>query len=430
MDPRLKKTAVFGIGGAGCKIIRRIAPSIGQDTVLVGLDRDQKQLDHLGEDVQKIAIDKSLSGKCDNFEGLRRSLTTQIGEIESALEDVGMAIIIVGLGGKTGTCISNFIADFCENKSIFSLFVVIYPFSKVNISEEIAKKILGEFRDKSGGVIVIDNNLKQGGGTIPMLQVFEAINSMITSLIQSLIRSNTNVGVQSLDRDELRMFFYGKRFYFVTSGEGANISRAVNYAASEIDKYEGMGDIDKMLVILKTPFEAGIEEIKGVGKTMQDRFSPESIKWINLTIPRQISEALIIGAVKEVPIVHRRQTVVAEEKDDFDLDGLETIHAQEPKKTEKCDPEEASDLDFFSKSFEIKSPALIGLNYTKPGAEEHEGENNQKTEDRPGSKDAADTDEGEYEIDELVGELTGFPVFKKKGQKKLKDYDDWGIDYI
>jgi cell division GTPase FtsZ len=418
MELEGKKTAVFGIGGAGCKIAGLLARSAPENTELIALDTNKKQLEGLDERVLGVPVGESLANKCSSFEEVKESLSAEIGRVESSLDGVDMVMIIASLGGKTGTCLSDFIAELCSEKGLFSLYVPIYPLHKVQGGVEKAEKAIKRMAEKVGGTLIVDNNLKREGGNLPMVQVFNIVNRLIEEMLLGLVYSISDMGMTNLEADELRAFFHGDSYFVVTSGEGSSLEIAIRGGLDEIGRYAEVPSVERVLVLASTPMELAISDIKAANGRIDERYSPDGIKWINTASKDGDYRAITVFAVKELPLIEGVELPedVGDEEQEEAPEGGEIAGGD--KVSEFFDNDISDSVEKYEKDT-LKRPALMGLSDKK-----------EKKEPEPEITEEKLEDESE-DLDDVVNELVGFPSFKKKGQKKIHEYqDDMGIGYI
>jgi len=272
------------------------------NTSLIALDKDKSQLESLSEEVKKVVVGKSLANQCGSFDDVKKALKAEVSGLEDSLEGAEIAIVIVGLGGKTGTCMGNFIVDLCREKNIFTLFVPIYPLTKITGGQARADAMIKRVKAKVDGIVVVDNNLKRGGGNLPMLKVFGNVNTLIVQLVRLLIASLCEEGFTNLNKDELMHFFHGDLFFILTSNRGVSVESASRKALDEIGKYAEVSSVKRTLVLVSAPFEVCITDMRKLNDTIQDRFNPEGIKWVNIQSEKE-TWVLMVSAVSELPLV-------------------------------------------------------------------------------------------------------------------------------
>jgi cell division GTPase FtsZ len=492
MEIGVSKTVVVGIGGAGCKIVRQLSGATQGNCELVALDKDGRELDSLAGNVTKFEVGEALGGKCSCFEELKSMLHAEISGIEESIKGAGMVVIVAGLGGKTGTCLSGFIADLCLKKNIFTLFLPIYPLSSSKGFKD-AETTVKSMKEKVGGIVIVDNNLKKEGGNIPMLQVFGRVNAIIRTFILSLISSISGNGPTNLGIDDLMHFFHGDVFFILTSGSYNDLLKSCKKAMDEISLYADQNEVRRILIIASTPGEVSIGSMRELNAMIGERYDSQGVRWVN-SISRGGTMLLMVSAISDLPLVegvempesikgdreeygsHVEPRAAVEKTQEVDNQDEEkqsdeevgeakaseleksSVGVEENKKEEgiselKEEDEESGereleeceqnlesvlceDNDFDNHVSETmvamspkrpKSQALIGL-------DKAEEEVREESPEEPSVREEPweDPEESEDDLDEVIGELTGFPVFKKdkKGQKRLGDYDDLGIGYI
>ncbi len=432
------KALVFGIGGVGCRILKDLSGSVPKNTEMIAIDREETQLDGLGENIHKIEIGNALA-KCESFDNLKKALDSEIAQIEESLDEAGLALVIMSLGGKTGSFIGEFVAELCSERGIFTLVLTVYPLLKGKRGADEVDASVVRLQNKANGVIIIDNNLKRGDGKVPMLTIFKRVNSLIVDLILLFMISISGMGWMNLSKEELMHFFHGELFFLVTSGEGKNLQEAYEKSMDEIGKYAEVPHVRRILVLMSTPSEVSIERIKKLNSLIQEKLNPDIIKWISGSLDGDEVHFILIPAVSELPLVQgvKLPDEVGDGKGQEDETGRETeSESAGMQKGEFGELPNMQLLDYIRDEEGIKSPALMGLSdkrktgSQKPIApDELKAQESEENEAESVREEAEENEE--EEIEEIVNELVGFPSFKRKGQKRLDEYgDDMGIGYI
>jgi cell division GTPase FtsZ len=422
----MPKTVIFGIGGAGCKTLNLIAKEGLNNTELVAIDVDKKQLYALGPSIKQVLIGETIA-ECKGFEEVKAALKEEIKSIEGPVEDASVAIIIAGLGKRTGTCIVNFIAELCANKRLLTLTISIYPFVTNDGKATEVNAIIKKLKELSSAVILVDNNLRRAHRSMPVLDVFREVNSLIVKMVKILVNSVCGLNSMNLSVDELRYFFYGDFINIMVVAEDNNLVAAAEKALKDLHRYVEGPSIKKMLILTTSSYETGVDDMKAINESMQKDSGSEGIKWISAIEPNNTATLIMIACVSELPLV----------------EGVAM-----PDKTEV---DEGAAIELVSQTFEdmageIKFPALAGIHLLeKPeGGIKRESKAKTHKEGKPKEvkkePETLDVDTrrdlrakvGEEEdFEGIASDLTGFPLFKKKGQKTIKEYtDEFGIEYI
>ena len=128
------KTTVIGLGGAGVKIVSRLAKSPHTEKLkLLAVDTDSSILDNSSlKDEQKFLADKKWrqgNGCGGNVIEGQRSISRERASIEDMLKDSSMLVVTGGLGGGTATGGVAAFAGIAKKLNIPSIFIITMPFS-------------------------------------------------------------------------------------------------------------------------------------------------------------------------------------------------------------------------------------------------------------------------------------------------------------
>jgi len=449
------KTVVFGVGGAGCRTADMLS-GINAQGRLVGIDLGGKTLLTLGDDITKIELGGSLDDVTD-VEAAKTELQRDLGDVDGILEGADMAIIIAGLGRKTGTYISSYLAKKATDKGVLCISIVIYPFSNnggKNFKVIEAEEALKTLRGVSNGLIVLDNRIGRKNRSTPMVQVFKSVNSWILRVVDGLLNSAVGFGPMSMQTDDLRFFFHDDVVFVMGVAEDSDAKGAIQGAFEGISAYVDKDEIEKALVMMESPYEMGIVELRDLTEEVPGLSEIEELRWVINTNDAGFRAAVLAG-VKGTPFLDEARS--EDEEGDW-LGGAESEEAIENSlmnmapMTEVTMPEPEKQPSMGSSDM---PQALIGMNLLElPGAGEEEDEGDEEEADdtegdakqtltkrkavrkrikrqvRRKAKEEAEAEE-EEDIEDIAAELTGFPMYKRKGQKRLSEYsDEFGIEYI
>lgn len=123
IETQNKNIVVMGVGGAGLRMINRIADEQTHTVRLVGLDTDSHEL-KLCKAPRLLRLCKEEAGVCADPDRCWGAAD----EISAALNGADMLIIVCGMGGCTGTEAACAIAELAEERGIFTSAIVTYPF--------------------------------------------------------------------------------------------------------------------------------------------------------------------------------------------------------------------------------------------------------------------------------------------------------------
>ena len=436
MEPNegIPRIVVFGVGGAGCKTINQLSRENLDNVALLGIDTDRGQIGSMQPGIKKVLVGKSLDEDAlRSFDNAEDSIKKDLGPIDEVLEGASIAIIVAGLGRKTGTYASSIIAEKVANRGIPCLALLIYPFvtngGEVSETHEVLKRL----RENVNAVVVIDNNMKRKHQKAPILDIFRLINSYIVTFIWLLDKSITGAGSMNLSADELKYFFQGDYVYIMAVGHGLGLKDSAEKALTELTQYVNQGAIRRLLIGVSSMFEVGIGEMKKMNDMLQERTSLEELRWIVSSNNEKKTRMILVAGVSELPLLKSIVTI----EDMPPIEQEERSYEIKEESLEKFETERTT------------PPALVGMHLLETPKQTSSPEPpSDKTKKEPknshkkeyGEKRKVEKIEGRREnyldeaLEDVAAELTGFPSYRlghRKGQKRLSEYvDEFGIEYI
>lgn len=154
VETQNKNIVVMGVGGAGLRMINRIADEQTHTVKLVGLDTDSHELE-LCKAPKLLRLCKEDSGVCANPDRCWDAAD----EISAALDGADMLIIVCGMGGCTGTEAACAIAELAEERGIFTSAIVTHPFSFEEPSRILkAKNGMERIKAVADNVTIVSND--------------------------------------------------------------------------------------------------------------------------------------------------------------------------------------------------------------------------------------------------------------------------------
>ncbi len=163
----MEKLTLLAVGGAGCRIIREVAALAGPDARLrlLATDTDAEALSASGvpEENRLLAGEIWRGGRgCGGsvIDG-QRAFAHERARLEKLLTGSGMALVIAGLGGGSGSGGAPIVQSVLTKLRIPAVFLLALPFSMEGHSRRrIAEKVITEeLIESAGAVIPLPNDL-------------------------------------------------------------------------------------------------------------------------------------------------------------------------------------------------------------------------------------------------------------------------------
>lgn len=200
MDGRM---CIVGLGGAGCKVIGRLADSVADGPVLAAVSTDGKALES-SRATKMLQIGAGLtSGHGTGGDvGLGRRVAEQDRELlRSLFEGVDLAFLVVALGGGTGTGAAPVVLDAAREAGATVLCFATLPFPFESRSRrDLAEGAVAGLVDVADGVVLVPNEqLFEAVGESKVADAFALADEVLAGGVCALWKMIAQPGVIGLD---------------------------------------------------------------------------------------------------------------------------------------------------------------------------------------------------------------------------------------
>ena len=180
---------VIGIGGCGCNIVKYlIENNTNIETICLNTNIDS--LNNV-ETLQKIEL--NINNDSYDIEDIKNIFNTKTEQIKNILKDTDILIITAGMGGRTGSVLSYYIAKIAKDMGIFTMSFVTLPFKREGqMRMKIAKTNIKQLKDISDITISINNQklLFIIDENTSKKEAYDKINDALHIVINYLININ------------------------------------------------------------------------------------------------------------------------------------------------------------------------------------------------------------------------------------------------
>ena len=182
------RTAVIGVGGAGCNIVSDIywdLPSV--DTVAVNTDKDALLRTEADKKLFICkAVTKGEGTRDDSLLG-KKCAQAHIEEIEEVLSNYDVVYIVAGMGGGTGSGAAPVIAEIAQRLNLIVFCIAVNPFSLETARTRVARDGVAHLRAVCPMTVVIENDLVlEKMPDASMKDAFGMVNKSISAYISKL----------------------------------------------------------------------------------------------------------------------------------------------------------------------------------------------------------------------------------------------------
>ena len=193
------RTAVIGVGGAGCNIVGDIywdLPSV--DTVAVNTDKEALLRTEADKKLFICkAVTKGEGTRGDSLLG-KRCAQAHIEEIEEVLSGYDVVYIVAGMGGGTGSGAAPVIAEIAQRLNLVVFSIAIDPFSFETARIRVAKDGISHLKAVCPMTVVVENDLVlEKMSDLSMKDAFGIVNKSISDYIS---RQQRKVGMTFLEQ--------------------------------------------------------------------------------------------------------------------------------------------------------------------------------------------------------------------------------------
>ena len=330
------KIKIIGVGGAGTNAVDGLKLDNLGDVRLAVINTDAQALAN-SPIAEKLVIGRSVSHGLSaggEVEIGRRAAESDRDAIARLIADMDLIILVVGLGGGTGSAVAPILAEVAAKTDALVLSFATQPFSFEGARRQrIADESLGELRNRVHGLITLPNDvlLQEGEEDTSVLNAFAVADQWVGKGINSICAMLLKTGLINQDFSALRAVFKnigGKTLFATGSGSGVDF---VKNALEElfICPLLHMGDspanLDCILVNIIGGANLGISKVNTIVSQVSKRFGSK--------------EDIVFGAVIDEALGDRIEICILAKADlevvDKPIDSSEGVSSNIDKRNEE-----------------------------------------------------------------------------------------------
>lgn len=209
------KIKVFGIGGGGNSVLKRLAESNVAETDLVAVNTDVHALSTLNmNSIKTIQIGEALTkghGTGGKVELGEQAAKTDIELLKNMMLGSDMIFITAGMGGGTGTGAAPVVAKVAKELGLLTVGVVTLPFKFEGIRKQrIATEGVVKMQSYMDALIVVKNDnlmkLPENRG-MSIVDAFNAADSVLRQAIRCIAELILTIGFVNVDFADVTTIF-------------------------------------------------------------------------------------------------------------------------------------------------------------------------------------------------------------------------------
>lgn len=277
------KIKIIGVGGAGTNAVDGLKLDDLGDVRLAAINTDAQALGN-SPIAEKLLIGRSVTrglGAGGEIEIGKAAAESDRDSIARLIADTDLIILIVGLGGGTGSAAVSVVAEVAAKTEALVLAFATLPFSFEGARRKrIAEESIGELRQLVHGLIPLPNDvlLQEGEEDTSVLNAFAVADRWIGRGVNSLCSMLLKTGLINQDFGSLRSVFHdrgGKTIF------GTGMASGPDYVKNALDDLFlcpllHMGDrpaqLDRIIVNVIGGADLGISKVNEIMSLVSKRF--------------------------------------------------------------------------------------------------------------------------------------------------------------
>jgi cell division protein FtsZ len=279
----ISKIKVIGVGGAGTNAVDGLKLDDLGDVRLAAINTDAQALNN-SPIAEKLVIGRSITrglGAGGEIDIGRKAAESDRDAIARLIGDMDLIILVVGLGGGTGSAAASVVAEVAAKTEALVLAFATLPFSfEGPRRKRIAEDSIGELRQLVHGLIPMPNDvlLQEGEEDTSVLNAFAVADRWIGRGVNSLCTMLLKTGLINQDFSSLRSVFQdrgGKTIFGTGSARGGNyVNDALEdlYICPLLHLGDRPAQLDRILVNVIGGVDLGIAKVNEIMTQVTKRF--------------------------------------------------------------------------------------------------------------------------------------------------------------
>jgi len=196
------RIVILGVGGAGNRIVGRLADNGLTGAECIAVNTDLKDLNSV-DAARKVLIGEKVTRGLSaggNPEAGKAAAQESRSLIESLVEDMDVAFVVVGLGGGTGTGAAPIVAETARRKGAVVVGVVATPFRMREYRAGFVTEALSAMRVACDTVVVVDNDrIMDAVPQLPVSEVCKLADQVLANMIENIVETVSEPSLINLD---------------------------------------------------------------------------------------------------------------------------------------------------------------------------------------------------------------------------------------
>lgn len=316
---------IVGLGGAGANILQRFRGSSAENVRLCIMSLDER-LGREAGNVEFIQLGAGLNhglGSGGDPEVGRLAVEESREEIAGLLENARLLVMVVGLGGGTGSGVAPLLAEMASKAGVFLVSVLVMPFSfEGRRRREQADRALEKISSVSDLVFCFENDYMEDlfrtrNGA---MAVFEEANTILSQATASIPMLANSPGIINIGLDELVTALRNndsRCIYGTGTGYGPHRAEDAARAALEsplVAFHNALGLAHTVIVHIAGGNNMSLSELRTAMETVRKSLGNDEVNFFfGAAVKPRLGEEIRVSLIASIDAGEFRAAIEAEE---------------------------------------------------------------------------------------------------------------------
>jgi cell division protein FtsZ len=298
------RTSIVGVGGAGCKVIDRVAGLLREEGTTVAVNTDARSLEacRATSKLQIGTVHTRGFGAGGDVELGRMVAEDDLDMIRGLFFNVDLVFVVAGLGGGTGTGAAPVILQAARDAGALTLCFATLPFAfEGHTRRTEADRAVSVLRRQSDALVLVPNDRLSGAvGETQLAKAFEVADDVLGAGIVSLWRLVSRPGYIRVDFADLQKAVRssgGACSLGYGEGRGENRARAAAAALLDsplLDHGRLMAESEAMIVCVAGGPDLTIKDVELITEAITARARKDSHILVGTTIDDEWTDRVCV----------------------------------------------------------------------------------------------------------------------------------------
>ncbi len=348
---------IVGLGGAGANILQRFRGSSAENVRLCIMSLDER-LGREAGNVEFIQLGAGLNhglGSGGDPEVGRLAVEESRGEIDGLLKNARLLVMVVGLGGGTGSGVAPLLAEMASKAGVFLVSVLVMPFAfEGRRRREQADRALEKISSVSDLVFCFENDYMEDlfrtrNGA---MAVFEEANTILSQATASIPMLANSPGIINIGLDELVTALRNndsRCIYGTGTGYGPHRAEDAARAALEsplVAFHNALGLAHTVIVHIAGGNNMSLSELRTAMETIRASLGNDEVNFFfGAAVKPRLGEEIRVSLIASVDAGEFRAAIEAEEAEAAAAAELATSAADEDEAEPEAEEDELPDAE-------------------------------------------------------------------------------------